>query len=89
VSREGAKDDQRFGSGSHQTPAAAEKQSGPTCQRERESQNPAGSIARQGKNIILYVSLYSRMNSCMSMLMLFMCFDFQEGDGELKQGTSV
>lgn len=35
------------------------------------------------------ISLCSSTNSCMSMLMSFMCFDFQEGDGELKQGTSV
>lgn len=57
MSREGAKDDQRFGAGSHQTSTAAEKQSGPTGQRERESQDPAGKIARQGKNIHIYKCL--------------------------------
>ncbi|XDV50539.1 hypothetical protein PO909_019584 [Leuciscus waleckii] len=36
----------------------------------------------QDKVKTLYIkSLYSCMNSCMSLLMLFMCFDFQEGDG--------
>lgn len=44
----------------------------------------------QDKVKALYIkSLHSSMNSCMFMLMLFMCSDFQEGDGEMKQGTSV
>lgn len=30
-----------------------------------------------------------KTNSCMAMLILFTFFVFQEGDGELKQGTSV